>query len=113
MIVERVGNQSRSIRLLLEMSYSKLDETENNFTDQITEEFKNGVDEFIKIAKRDPKVADVLGRNPPQHLPFPGILFAFLVVLHIFDLDFYIRSCELLCCLILFSFDPFSSTHRC
>jgi hypothetical protein len=33
-----------------------------NSTDQITEEFKNGVDEFIKISKRDPKVADVLGR---------------------------------------------------
>lgn len=33
-------------------------------TGQVTEEFKNGVDDFIKIATRDPTVADALSRIP-------------------------------------------------
>ncbi|RDX95700.1 hypothetical protein CR513_21742, partial [Mucuna pruriens] len=33
-------------------------------TGQVSEEFKNGVDDFIKIAKKDPTVVDALSRIP-------------------------------------------------
>ena len=33
-----------------------------NNNGQVTEEFKNGVDELIEVSKRDPRVADALGR---------------------------------------------------